>query len=526
MKLSRRQALKIGLIGGSSLALALGVQSYQRTPANTKIEPFERSLIIPPLLKPIRSDETTDYYEITLQKSSTEILPGLKTEIWGYNGIAPGPTIRQSEGRKSVIRFINKLGKDSQGKPINNVIHVHGMATSAAYDGYTTDYIPPDYFKDYIYPNERASILWYHDHTMDLTARNVDAGLAGMYIVEEPEDLNLPLPKGNYDIPLILQTKRFAQDGSIIFYNQTPDNLYGNVLLVNGVPSPKMEVARRKYRFRILNASGGRNYQLALSQKIDSLTEGEKLIVIGSDGGLLSEPVEIVTPEQVLPVVMAERYDVIIDFSKYPLGTEVFLQNVIQGLDFSGSVAKNAQINPIMRFDVVRSEADESEIPRQLRPVERLSVTSNIPERTFIFRRNQQGKWAINGKTWDENRIDAHPQSGAVEIWHFINPEKGMMHPIHLHLVEAQLLDRNGEPPRPFERGWKDVFLLNELEELRIVARFKGSNGEKLTGKFMMHCHQLLHEDRGMMSQFEVGDGGLDPVATAPAQPLSIMRSL
>lgn len=520
MKLSRREAIKLGLIGGGSLLFAAGIQDRYLAQSTSSIEPFRVPLKIPPVLKPIRSDDTTDYYEVVAQKSSIEILPDLKTEIWGYNGITPGPTIRQRQGRQSVVRFLNQLGKDSQGQPIDTVVHLHGMATLPQYDGYTTDYIPPQHFKDYVYPNDRAGTLWYHDHVMDLTARNIDAGLAGMYIVEDEYERSLQLPQGDYEIPLILQTKRLAKDGSLVFYNRTPKNLYGNVLVVNGVPLPHLKVANRKYRFRILNGSASQLYQLVLSRAGETLTEGEKLVVIGSDTGLLGEPVEIIAPYQILPVAMGERYDVIVDFSRYPIGTQVFLHNVRQGMNFSGSLAEGASLAPIMRFDVVRQETDNSRIPDRMKSIEPIPVTPNLPKRTFIFGRNKQGKWTINEKIWDENRIDANPQPGTIEIWEFINPDKGRLHPVHLHFADTQLLDRNGLPPHPYERGWKDVFLLGERETLRIVARFRGQGEEAIAGKFMMHCHHLIHEDGGAMTQFEVGQGGLDPITTAPAQPI------
>lgn len=420
-----------------------------------------------------------------------------------------------------MIRFINQLGNDAQDKPIHTVVHLHGLSSPPQYDGYTMDLLPPETFKDYVYLNDSAAgTYWYHDHIMDSTARNIEAGLAGLYILEDEIERSLPLPKGEYDVPLILQTKRFTKTGKIIFNNGTSKNLLGNIPLVNGVPLPRMEVANRKYRFRLLNASATRHYLLALSQEQEKLTAGETLTVIGSDSGLLSQPVHLSTPERALPVAIAERYDIIIDFSKYPVGKSVFLQAIAQG-NFSSTIREKARFSPIMRFDIVRKATDDSLIPERLRTIEPLSITAQTPKRTFTFERGKNNRWLINGKEWDINRIDANPQPGTIELWTFINPDQGTLHPVHLHAAEAQLLERNGSPPADFERGWKDVFLLGSEETIRVAVYFKkGSESAQILGKYMMHCHQLIHEDRGMMSQFELGHGGLDPITTAPFKPI------
>jgi FtsP/CotA-like multicopper oxidase with cupredoxin domain len=527
MKITRREALQIGLIGGSSLFLAC----LERKPAlavqlSPQIPRFQLPFRRTPVLQPVRSDETTDYYEITMQKTQVEILPGLMTEIWCYQGknTEPGivgPTIRQrggkrqDGGRQSVVRFINELGTDDRGEDINAVIHLHGMASLPYYDGYAEDYIPPNYYKDYIYPNDRAATLWYHDHTLDLTSRNVYRGLAGMYIVEDRYELDLPLPKGEYDVPLILQDKRFQINGELIFDDLDRRSLYGDVILVNGVPWPRMEVANRKYRFRILNASASRAYNLVLSQKQESQTIGDRLIVIGTDAGLLSEKVELKSPTQILRVGMAERYDIIIDFSQYKPGTQVFLRNV----GFGGTIDNDIRTHTLMRFDIVRTENDDSEIPSPLRIVEPIPLDSVVRTRTFRFERNEN-TWKIDNKIWSAQRVDADPQPGDVEIWEFVNPGSGWVHPVHVHLVDSQIVDRNGVAPFAYERGWKDVFHIGEFEKVRIIAKFGTREGNYIQGKFMMHCHNLVHEDHSMMTQFEVGKKGESPFSV-PAKPIS-----
>lgn len=490
MNITRREAIKLGLSSSGYLLLPPILQTVAVNPFSPQIKPFGLPFRTPPVLNPVRSNSTTDYYEIVMQKSQVEILPGLKTEIWSYNGTTPGPTIKQRRGRESVVRFINKLD-------IPTSIHLHGMASLPQYDGYADDLIPPNYYKDYVYPNNRASTLWYHDHAVHKTSRNVYMGLAGMYIVEDDFEQSLPLPKGDYEIPLIIQDKRFASDGSLIFDDRGNKGLYGDVMLVNGVPWPRMEVANRKYRFRVLNAGASRTCQLALSA-------GE-LIVIGTDAGLISAPVKTKT----LRIGMAERYGFIIDFSQYPIGTRVILKNLPVG----SNVDRDTRTNQIMCFDVVRQESDDSSIPNTLRPVQLIPVSSAVRTRTLRFGRNN-GQWKIDNKTWDKNRVDANPGLNDVEIWTLINTGGEWVHPVHIHLVDLQLLDRNGRPPLPYELGWKDVFYLGENETLRVIAKF-GPHA----GKYMIHCHNIVHEDHDMMTQFEVGQGGISPLSVQ-AKPL------
>ncbi|BDA66287.1 hypothetical protein CAL7716_004530 [Calothrix sp. PCC 7716] len=318
-----------------------------------------------------------------------------------------------------------------------------------------------------------------------------------MYIVQDDEELNLPLPSGDYDIPLIIHDKKFAADGSLIFDDQAQHSLMGEVITVNGVPWPRMEVANRKYRFRVLNASISRSYKLALST-------GDDITVIGTDDGLMPRPVNT----KDMRLGMAERYDLIIDFSKYFIGTQVELQNL--GLPNNDNTGNT---NKIMRFDVVRSEVDNSSIPSTLRNIAFLSESDAVRTREFIFDRSNR-MWLINDKGWDKNRVDANPRLEEVEIWKLQNTSGLWFHPVHLHLIEGQILDRNGQPPFAYERGLKDVFYVGENETVRIIGKFKPH-----IGKYMYHCHNMVHEDHDMMSQFEVGQGGIDPMS-APPKPL------
>lgn len=491
-KFTRRELLEIGAIAGGSLLLPtlFHSRSYGITAGSPQPTPFAVELPIPPVLKPVRSDATTDYYEVAMNKSQVNILPGLTTLVWAYNGKTPGSTIVQRQDRRSVVRFINNLD-------IPTSVHLHGMAAQPQYDGYPEDLIAPGYYKDYVYLNNRAATLWYHDHGIHDTARNVYMGLAGMYIVQDKLELDLPLPKGKYDVPLIIQDKIFASSGSLVFDDDNHNGLMGDVILVNGAPWPKMSVARRKYRFRVLNASTSRSYKLALDT-------GDDLIVIGSDGGLLGAPVRT----KDLRLGMAERYEFIIDFSKYDIGKKIILQNL--GLPNNKTYDGTSQV---MRFDVVSQEADSSSIPAILRPFTPILRSAAVRERRWTFEHRNQ-MWEIDGKTWDKNRIDANPGFEDTEIWTFITNSRDWFHPVHVHLVDFQILERDRQPPLPYERGWKDVVYVGEGDNVQVIAQFKPNKG-----KYIIHCHNTVHEDHDMMTQFEVGTGGIDPMS-APAKPL------
>src|SRR5919107_1762900 len=308
MAFTRKEFLKLGLVGGAGLALSSGASASSpwgsvRTTGHllrSKAQlpkPFRIPLIVPPVLKPVRTDSRarlarvpTDYYEITPKEGEAEILPGLTTTLWGYDGIFPGPTIESRSGRKIVVRYRNEL-------PVPVTTHLHGGRTPPESDGYPTDLILPKSgsshthhehsadpiwlfhrgSKDYVYPLEqRAATLWYHDHRMDFTGPQIWRGLAGFHIVHDDVEDALPLPKEKKDVPLMLCDRSFGEGGSFLYPSLDPslqgkpgvkgnymDGVLGDTILVNGVPWPVLEVSNTKYRFRILNASNARRYRLA-----------------------------------------------------------------------------------------------------------------------------------------------------------------------------------------------------------------------------------------------------------------------
>lgn len=488
MKSTRREMLAVG--GTTLLAVAAGRRGLDfgsgfgstEIPEDLAKWKFSQPLRVPPVLSPVRIDAKTDYYEIAQKEADVELLPEIHTRIWGYEGKFPGPTIKARRGRRTVVRQTNQLHRET-------VVHLHGGVTETDSDGFPTDMIMPGESRSYVYSNEgRGATLWYHDHAMDHTAQNMYMGLAGLYIIEDESEAGLKLPSAEYDIPLIVQDRSFGADGNFVYHAGRGGRMgaHGTVVLVNGVPWPRLEVAKRKYRFRLLNASNATVFEPALGN-------GRPLIQIATEGGLLSTPIECPS----IPLAMAERTDVIVDFSEYPVGTRIVLSNL------SG---KGPQ-SEIMRFDVAREAHDENPIPKKLSNMESLDPKLAVRTRVFEFGVSVELKippltWTINGKEFNPKASLAQVEYGQVEIWHLKNRKFGsleMIHPVHIHLVNFQILERNGKAPKPWERGWKDTVSLDNGEEVKLIMRFEGYRG-----RYLMHCHNLEHEDHSMMARFDV----------------------
>ncbi|MFI1864665.1 multicopper oxidase family protein [Streptomyces jumonjinensis] len=477
-------------------------------------EPYGTQLPLPRVLEPVSTSGSTDTYEITQRAADLEILPGLRTKAWTYNGAFPGPTVVSRSGRRTVVRHRNELARPA-------VVHLHGGHTPAASDGYPTSLILPadgsydshrvaqdmsggahgmsmdhgamDLAKGtrtYTYPfDQRAATLWYHDHRMGYTGVAVWMGLAGFHLVHDEEEERLPLPRGARDIPLMIADRSFAEDGSFQYpwvdqELHTPgvtdaymNGVLGDVILVNGAPWPVHEVERLRYRLRFLNASNARLYKLELDPQPEG---GDAFVQIGSDGGLLEAP----RRHDSLEIAPAERFDVVVDFARYRPGTKVRLVNRFG----DGSTAE------VMRFDVgAGSPGDDTKVPRKLSDVPRLDPGRATVTRDFHFRGSSAG-WTINGKEYEPGHALARPKLGQTEVWRFTT---NFHHPVHLHLDHFQVVSRNNRDPGAFDHGWKDTVDLRPAEAVEVVTRFTD-----YTGAFMIHCHNLEHEDMAMMGDF------------------------
>jgi FtsP/CotA-like multicopper oxidase with cupredoxin domain len=500
-----------GLIAGASGMFSPGQPGKVLASRTPLPRPFQVELPIPPVLAPVRTDATTDYYEIVQRTAPLNILPGLTTQAWTYHGSFPGPTLKSTSGRRTVVTHTSQL-------PHPTVVHLHGGHTPADSDGYPTDLLHPvggekassgtmssmpgmsdmagmdtgggQTSKTYTYPlDQRAATLWYHDHRMGFTAANVWQGLAGFHLISDDEEAALPLPKGNRDLPLMICDRSFAADGSFAYPAfdadqlmsgvpaQYMDGVLGDVILVNGAPWPVLKTDRARYRLRLLNGSNARRYSLALDPQPPG---GGALVQIGSDGGLLASPVT----HDSIDVAPAERFDVVVDFSRYPPGTQVRLVNQLG----SGGTAE------VMRFDLGGGTAsDNTHVPAILSKIEPLDRNRAVTTRTFLFQ-NSKGGWTINGLPYQPGRSLAQPRLGDTEVWRFISD---VHHPVHLHLDHFQVLTRNGSYPGPYDGGWKDTVDLRASEAVEVAVRFTD-----YTGQYMLHCHNLEHEDMAMMADF------------------------
>ncbi|MEN3536399.1 multicopper oxidase domain-containing protein [Microbispora sp. ZYX-F-249] len=504
--ISRRGFL--GLLGGAGLtvtgcgALATEAAGESLTSALPLPARFTVPLPIPATAVPVRPGR----YEVVQRAAKVEIIPGTATEIWGYDGTFPGPTFDLRAGDRTVIRVRNEL-------PVPTSTHLHGGVTPPESDGYPTDVViaegrgfrPPqgdhshhdlpqwtfhEGAGDYVYPLEqRAATLWYHDHRMDFTAPQVWRGLAGLLVVRDDEDDALPLPKGERDIPLMICDRAFEEDGSFRYPSLDPtlltrpgvgdafmEGVEGDVILVNGAPWPFLEVDAVRYRLRLLNASNARRLRLRL-------TPGGRFVQVGSDQGLLTAPLT----HDAIAISPGERFDVIVDFSGHPVGTEVTMVNTL-----GAGAARD-----VMRFRVRRGAADDSAIPKRLSRAE--PVAAAVATRVFDFRRTGQGgagSWTINGRRFRPGRPLATPRLNTSEIWRFTGD---FHHPVHVHLARFRVLARNGRPPAATDAGWKDTVDVRPYEVVDVLVRFEGYRG-----RYMLHCHNLEHEDMAMMADFEV----------------------
>ena len=511
MSCSRRRFL--GLLGATATGLALsgcgrgpatGQTGQQLTSAVPLPEPYRVPLPIPPVARPVGVDATgAELYRITQRVAQAELLPGLRTPILGYDGIFPGPTIETRRGRSIVVRHRNEL-------PVPTVVHLHGGHTAAEYDGWPLDLVLPAGAgsgwaghhnmvgnlaageRDYRYGgDQRAATLWYHDHRMDFTGPAVYRGLAGIHLVRDEVEDALALPRGPRELPLMICDRSFAADGSFAYPGLdqgmrtlpgvAPDwmeGVLGDVVLVNGAPWPVHEVDATRYRLRLLNVANARRFQLVLT-----VPGGPDLPVtqIGSDGGLLAAPV--VQPG--IDIAPGERFDVVVDFSVVPVGTEVTMINALG----------RGEVRDVLRFRVVRAAADDSRIPDRLSDVERLAPPAGNPARTFRFTRGRFGDhrgWTINGQRFDPDVPLAEVPLGRTEVWRFVTD---VHHPVHVHLDPFQVLRRGNAGPGPYDGGWKDTVDLRPAEVVDVAVRFT-----EHSGRFVLHCHNLEHEDMAMMA--------------------------
>jgi spore coat protein A len=506
------------LAGAAALSARAGV--VEINPA--LLAKFVDPLPIPPVAKavatrpvPSSKNQTAPLYRLTMGELTTKVHRDLPaTRMWGYNGFSPGPVIETRSGRGLLVEWVNNLPKNhffaidhnlhgaEKDKPdVRSVVHVHGAKTPPESDGYPEDWYVPGKSATYYYPNNQdAATLWYHDHAMGINRLNIYAGLFGMFLVRDSFEDALNLPKGKYEIPLIVYDRSFGTDGSLDYPVSGMADMpwvpeaFGEAMIVNGKIFPYLDVEPRKYRFRLLNAANGRFFHFSLSGDL-------QFQQIGTDQGLMPAPVAL----ESFVAAPGERFDLVVDFSQHA-GDRIVLRS---------------DAFEIMQFRVARTGApDNSSLPAALRPVPPTPEVSaiktrRIPLLEFKSPNGDSMMMLLGGNHWDMP-VTENPVIDTVEIWELINTTEDS-HPIHLHLVRFQVLDRRtfdellyyrtGQirytgpalPPDPYERGWKDTARAHSKTVTRIIVKFEG-----YTGRYVWHCHVLEHEDNEMMRPYEV----------------------
>jgi spore coat protein A, manganese oxidase len=482
------------------------------------VDPLPIPAVLPPdglRPSPLDSSVKLPHYRLPMRQTEVKLHRDLKpTRFWGFNSTLPGPTIEARSGQGVLVEWANELpashflpvdhnleGAEADQPLVRAVVHLHGGRVPPESDGYPESWFVPGKSSVCFYPNNQdAATLWYHDHAMGINRLNIYAGLFGLFLIRDAFEDGLGLPAGKYEIPLVLFDRQLDQECQL-YYPVSPDpklpwvpEVFGDAALVNGKISPYCEVEPRPYRFRILNAANGRFFHLVLANQLDFQQ-------IGSDQGLLPSPVAM----KRLTVAPGERADLIVDFSK-SAGEQIVLK--------SDSLS-------VMQFRVLRSPSvSVAAIPKALRPVPRTPETDAAKTRELLLEETVDPAdnptiILLNRTRW-KAPVTENPTLDSTEIWSLVNGTDDS-HPIHLHLVRFQILDRRNffvmhylrkrelrftgppVPPDPNEMGWKDTVRAEPGMVTRIVVRFDG-----YPGRYVWHCHILEHGDNEMMRPFDV----------------------
>lgn len=482
------------------------------------------------------------FYEVEQRLANIVTHPALPVQpLWGFDGLVPGPLYVEHYGKPILVRNRNNLPVNNGGFGKNLVTtHLHNGHTPAESDGNPCDFFSPGQFYDQHYPNvlaginsthqdvggdiqESMSTLWYHDHMHDFTSQNVYKGLAGMYLLfndhdtgDETTGFHLPSfgdgvsDDSNFDVPMVFSDHLYdSETGILTFDTFNFDGVLGDRFLVNGKVQPVMHVHPRRYRFRWLDAGPSRFYQFFFTDK-SNLNQRIKFHQISTDGNLLERPVEV----ESVRISVAERADVIIDFSKYA-GKTLYIENRLEqedGRGPTGKVLAAGQGNLILKIVVdLPAIADNSVDPATITKFYGLPSKTATPRitRTFNFDRSN-GNWTINGRSMDPEcqEVRARVSKNSVEHWVVNNSSGGWQHPAHIHFEEFQFLSINGAPPAStglVQNGRKDVIRLEHNMQTKVFFRFRD-----FTGKYPFHCHNVVHEDHAMMLLWEIVEGDGD----------------
>lgn len=557
----RRDFLKLCVASVPALAFARGLDAEKvlgaekawsggptqqafRTPAT--LDRYADPLPIPKRILPHTTSRGIAEYRVRMTEFKQQLHSQLPpARLWGYEGQYPGPIFEAQRGEPIEVLWENHLptthifaidphihGAMPPAPQVRTVPHLHGSRSRSESDGLPEKWFISGQSALYQYPNSQpATTLWYHDHAMGITRLNVYAGLSGFFFLRDEVERRMGLPSGDHEIPLLLQDRTIDDQGQLVYAPTHEDavplppgvwgpEFLGELPVVNGRIFPYLDVEPTQYRLRVLNGSNSRFVNLFFNRS-KSPTDIPSLIPfhqIGTDGGFLPKPAAI----SKLLLGPAERADLIIDFSEFQ-GSTVTLTNDAAA-PYPGWTSLHSDrpaLNEFMQFRVVLpvSAKERSFSLPSAAPFSRLEEEQSIATRDFILseRMDDQGHSLgvrINGKGYDDP-VTETVAIGSLEKWRFINTTDDA-HPMHLHLVQFQILHRQGfnipamqsgklelvgkpRMPADNEAGWKDTAVVNPGDVLTILVRFEG-----YTGRYVFHCHMLEHEDNDMMRPYEV----------------------
>jgi spore coat protein A len=491
-----------------------------RTMDAGKLEPFVDPLQLPELLQPegnrssaVHGAIDAPYYRVRIKEVSCKMHRDLPaSRMWSYGSGSAPVLFEARSGNGVLIDWWNELPAKhfltldapmhgmEDAPETRTVAHLHGARVPSISDGYPEDWFGPGKSKLCFYPNQQdATALWVHDHAMGVSRMNVFGGLMGWYLLRDDIEDKLGLPSGKYELPLLIYDRSFDPHGQLYYPNPPDEGAWsqeylGDAMVVNGKVKPYCDVEPRKYRLRIANTANSRFFSLSFSN-------GQTFKVIGSDQGFLVTPVELSR----LVLAPAERTDIVVDFTKYRGQNIVLGSDTLQLIQF--------RVSP-------KKVEDSSRAPSVLRTLERIPESQAIRTREMTLNEfdSDYGEpmvMLLNRKHWAEP-VTEIVKLDTTEIWSFINLTEDT-HPIHLHMVRFQILDRQNFStydylsdaklrltgpvmlPAPHEMGWKDVVQCPAGTVTRIIVPFSG-----YTGKYLWHCHILEHEANDMMRPYLV----------------------
>jgi blue copper oxidase len=536
--ISRRAFLKTACVGAGTLAAG---SLFPGLPFVGKV--LAQSDRVPDLEVRLRAVE-----------SEVPILSGNPTRVWTYQGeviqgdtaslqVIPdsylGPIFRVRQGQHVRIHFVNELTEES-------IVHWHGLILPEAMDAHPHYAIAPG--ETYVYDFQvinRAGTYWYHPHPHGATAAQVYNGLAGLFIVTDDEETAASLPSGAYDLPLVFQDRTFDADNQLVYITggmmtqmmTEMMGFLGDNILVNGKPAFELDVETRAYRLRLLNGSNFRILKLGWE-------DGTPLTVIGTDGGLLEAPLE----RPYVTLSPGERVELWVDFNVHTVGSQLMLKSLaFTGVEMGGTMMGGMEMaetttlphgeeTTVLKVNVVQESTEALTLPERLSTIERYTlndaVNADAPRTFEIAMLNEV--WSLNGRSFEMDAVadDEIVQANKLEVWEFVNvvnegghdghdmgsmntgngevkTEDQMAHPMHIHGVQFQILERTVNEAFQegwetvsagyVDEGWKDSVLLMPGERVKLLMRF-GSD----PGLYVFHCHNLEHEDLGLMRNYQV----------------------